>query len=123
MLIHMIIDKAIQYADITVLEGYRDEKAQNEAYDKGMSQVRFPNSKHNTYPSMAVDAVPYPIDWKDTERLAYFAGMIKGIANVMLLGTGYKLVSGIDWDDDLNINEHKFLDYPHFELIKDATNT
>lgn len=121
-LIQMIFNEAINHIDISVLEGYRDEKAQNEAYAKGNSQVKFPHSKHNTYPSMAVDAVPYPIDWKDTQRMTYFSGVIKGIASVMLKGTGYKLIGGIDWDDDMNIKEHKFLDYPHFELTNATSN-
>lgn len=117
-LIQLIFNEAINTIDISILEGHRGEKEQNEAYEKGTSQVRYPNSKHNSYPSMAIDAVPYPIDWNNKERLTLFAGKILGIASVILKGTGYKLVSGIDWDDDGDTKDHNFLDYPHFELQK-----
>lgn len=115
-LLQLIFNEAINHVDLTVLEGYRGEEEQNKAYNEGFSQVKFPNSKHNKYPSEAVDAVPFPIDWKDKVRNAYFAGIVIGISRLMLKGSGFKLISGIDWDDDNNINEHKFLDFPHFEL-------
>lgn len=118
-LIQLVLNEAINHIDFTILEGYRNEEKQNEAYENGFSKVKYPNSKHNSQPSKAVDAVPYPINWKDTERLAYFAGFIVGMSRLLLHGTGYKLISGIDWDDDNNIKEHSFLDYPHFELVKD----
>lgn len=115
-LLQLVFNEVINHVDCTVLEGHRGEKEQNEAFDKGFSKVRFPNSKHNTYPSMAADVVPFPIDWKDTQRFILFIGIVLGISKMLLNGTNYELVSGIDWDNDLNIKEHSFLDYPHFEL-------
>ena len=117
-LLQEIFNTVIQYVDCTILEGHRGEKEQNEAYYKGNSQVKFPNSKHNKLPSLAVDAVPYPIDWNDRVRLAYFAGTVIGISKHILKDTGYVLISGIDWDNDNNVKEHQFLDFPHFELRK-----
>lgn len=117
-LIQYVFNEVIKHVDCSILEGYRGEQEQNEAYEKGNSQVKFPNSKHNSYPSMAVDAVPFPIDWNDKTRLTYFSGIVIGISRVVLVGTGYEMISGIDWDNDLNIREHSFLDYPHFELKK-----
>ena len=115
-LLQLIFNEVINHVDCTVLEGHRGEKEQNEAFNKGFSKVRFPNSKHNTYPSMAADVVPYPIDWKDTQRFILFIGIVLGISKMLLNGTNYELISGIDWDNDLNIKEHSLLDYPHFEL-------
>lgn len=115
-LLQLVFNEVINHVDCTVLEGHRGEKEQNEAFDKGFSKVRFPNSKHNTYPSMAADVVPFPIDWKDTQRFILFIGIVLGISKMLLNGTNYELISGIDWDNDLNIKEHSFLDYPHFEL-------
>lgn len=115
-LLQLIFNEVINHVDCTVLEGHRGEKEQNEAFNKGFSKVRFPNSRHNTYPSMAADVVPYPIDWKDTQRFILFIGIVLGISKMLLNGTNYELISGIDWDNDLNIKEHSFLDYPHFEL-------
>lgn len=52
--------------DLTITCGFRGEKEQNEAYQNGKSNARFGQSKHNTYPSQAVDICPYPIDWEET---------------------------------------------------------
>ena len=115
-LLQLIFNEVINHVDCTVLEGHRGEKEQNEAFNKGFSKVKYPNSKHNQSPSMAADVVPFPIDWKDTQRFILFIGIVLGISKMLLNGTNYELVSGIDWDNDLNIKEHSFLDYPHFEL-------
>ena len=115
-LIQKIFDEAIKYVDITILEGHRDEEKQNEYFNKGVSKVKFPNSKHNSNPSMAVDATPHRINFKDLIRLSHFTGFMLGISKPLLENTGCRLISGIDWDADFNIKEHGFLDYPHFQL-------
>ena len=66
----------ISYIDCSVLCGHRGEEDQNKAYDSGNSKVKWPNGRHNKKPSIAVDVAPYPIDWKDRERMTYFAGMV-----------------------------------------------
>jgi hypothetical protein len=39
-------------SDISILEGYRDEAKQNELKASGASQLSWPNSYHNRFPSM-----------------------------------------------------------------------
>ena len=56
--------------DLTITCGYRTEEEQNEAFEKGKSRARFGQSKHNTFPSKAVDICPYPIDW-DTKDIRW----------------------------------------------------
>lgn len=34
---------------------HRGEESQNEAFDQGLSKLRFPNSKHNLLPAEAID--------------------------------------------------------------------
>lgn len=51
--------------DIEIICGHRGEKEQNEAYARGYSKLKWPNSKHNKTPSLAFDACPNPIDWDD----------------------------------------------------------
>jgi peptidoglycan L-alanyl-D-glutamate endopeptidase CwlK len=102
--------------DHTILEGTRDEETQNKYFQQGLTQVKYPNSKHNSNPSMAVDAVPYPINWNDKYRLAIFIGYVLATAHPILEATPYKLVSGIDWDADTFTKDHSFLDFPHFQL-------
>lgn len=46
-------------SDITVLEGHRGEERQNQMVAEGKSQLKWPRSKHNAFPSMAVDVAPY----------------------------------------------------------------
>lgn len=55
-----ILDEAIKYTDFSVIWGHRDMQAQNEAFSDGRSHKRWPTSKHNAWPSHAVDIVPYP---------------------------------------------------------------
>lgn len=113
--IQEILNEAIKYVDFSVICGHRSKEEQEDAYHSGMSKVRFPNSKHNKYPSMAVDVAPYPIDWANTERFAFLQGVILGIA----MQKGIKIRSGIDWDGDGDITDHSFMDYPHLEIIED----
>jgi peptidoglycan L-alanyl-D-glutamate endopeptidase CwlK len=100
--------------DCSVLCGHRGEEEQNEAFDEWRSKLEYPKSKHNSMPSMAVDVVPYPVDWNDKERFYYFAGYAKGIAATM----GVKLRWGGDWDSDTEVKDNGFQDLPHFEIIE-----
>ena len=49
--------------DLTITCGYRTEEEQNEACKTGKSCAKFGESKHNVFPSKAVDIVPLPINW------------------------------------------------------------
>ena len=113
--LQMVFNEVIKYVDCSILEGYRNEKDQNEAFRKGNSKVKYPDGRHNTSPCFAVDVLPYPIDWKDYERMTLFAGYVIGTAEQM----GIKLVWGNDWDRDFQTKDTNFKDYPHFELHKD----
>jgi len=103
----------LQVHDCSILEGFRDAKTQNEYFAEGKSKVQYPDSKHNTYPSRAVDVAPYPIDWADTKRFYYFAGIVKGVAAGLDLDIRY----GGDWDSDNDLNDQTFQDLVHFELV------
>ena len=106
--------------DNTILCGNRNKEDQDEAFRKGLSKVEYPNSKHNSNPSMAVDAVPYPIDWEDTNRMRYFAGYVQGIA--LMLYQNHQIDHlvrwGGDWNKDTELKDNRFQDLPHFELYK-----
>lgn len=108
-----VMNEVIQHYDCSILEGHRTEELQNAYYKKRLSKLKYPDSKHNKIPSLAVDAVPYPVNWKQTERMAHFAGFVLGVAQAK----GITLRWGADWDRDGDIREHGFRDYPHFELV------
>jgi len=108
-----VFNEAIKWFDITILEGSRDEEKQNRFFAEGKSQVKYPNGKHNRVPSEAIDAAPYPINWKDRERFYYMAGLLMGIAKMK----GIELRWGGDWDRDNIFKENTFDDLSHMEMI------
>jgi len=111
-LLQTLFCEILKTDDCTIICGNRGEKEQNEAYSAGKSGVQFPCSRHNAYPSLAVDVAPYPIDWADTGRFYMFAGKVKMIASQMIIGIRY----GGDWDGDSFTKDQKFNDLVHFEL-------
>ena len=50
--------------------------------------------------------------------MIYFAGFVKGLAAVLYANgvIKHEIISGIDWNDDNDINDTKFWDAPHFEI-------
>lgn len=108
-----LFNEVIKNYDCSILQGERTKEEQDEYFRTGRSKVQYPNSKHNSSPSNAVDVVPFPIDWNDWNRFYHFAGYVKGVAD----GLGIKIRSGIDWDGDNDFNDNSFNDAPHFELL------
>jgi peptidoglycan L-alanyl-D-glutamate endopeptidase CwlK len=107
--LQVLFKTVLPEADHSIICGFRSEADQNKAFDEGFSKVRYPNSKHNQYPSRAVDVVPYDhgIDWKDVDRFKRFAEVVKKNADCL----GIKVRWGGDWES--------FRDYPHWELDKE----
>jgi len=69
--LQLVFNEVIKHFDCTIVCGHRGEADQNDAFERGNSKLRFPQSKHNQWPSLAVDAVPWPINWDDTDRMRY----------------------------------------------------
>lgn len=93
--------------DLTITDGYRDETAQNWAYVNGKSKAKFGQSKHNVFPSKAIDICPYPIpkDWDPNDRkwqeMALNAMWCAGKLNIPIKWGGtFKTIR----------------DFPHFEI-------
>lgn len=117
--LRMIFNAVIPHFDNSILCGHRDEAAQMEAYNSGKSQLKWPQSKHNKSPSMAVDVAPYPIDWQDLDRFRYFAGYVMGVADILHAEglIAHRLRWGGDWNRDTQVKDNNFNDMPHFELV------
>ncbi len=112
--------EVIKYFDCTIIEGYRNQEDQHTAFIKGKSQLDWPNSKHNYQPAMAIDAAPYPLDWGNTQRFYWFAGYVMGIAQ-KLKDEGkmtHSIRYGGDWNRDENIDNERFKDLVHFEIME-----
>ena len=114
-----VLDEAILYYDFTILCGHRSKDKQDEAFNNKRSMVEWPNSKHNTFPSLAVDVAPYyaqppHIRWNRLYEFVYLHGLIIGLA----ARRGITLRSGQNWDmDDELITDQGFNDFPHIELV------
>jgi peptidoglycan L-alanyl-D-glutamate endopeptidase CwlK len=111
--------EVIKNFDCKIIEGYRNQADQDQAFYSGESTLKWPNGKHNCQPSIAVDVAPYPIDWKNTKRFYYFGGIVIGIAQ-RLRDEGkmiHRIRWGGDWNGDSNLDDQKLVDLVHYELI------
>lgn len=108
-----LLREAIKNVDFTVIYGHRTQEDQDDAFRQGASTLRWPKSKHNKQPSLAVDIAPYPIDWSDTARFARLAGYIERIAEEQ----GVKIRWGGDWNDNYRTKDERLVDMPHIELV------
>jgi len=102
----------IKNYDCSIICGHRNAVEQNEAYAAGASKLQWPESRHNTKPSEAVDVAPYPIDWANKKRFYHFAGYVKAKAESMDIPIRW----GGDWDSDNDLDDQHFMDLVHFEL-------
>ena len=100
-----LFNKAIEYRDIKIICGRRGKKAQDKAFNVGYSTVQYPHSKHNRHPdSMAVDATPCPLNWKDLDAFRELGNFILGLA----AGMDIEIEWGGNWDN--------FPDFAHYQL-------
>ncbi len=122
--IQAIFQEVVLEFDCSIICGHRDETKQNSAVYEGNSTLRYPMSKHNQWPSVAVDAGPWfpgiTIPWDDIPQITFFAGQVLQIAK-RLHADGkieHILRWGGDWNGNNLIRDQKLMDYVHFELIK-----
>ena len=109
----MLCNNIIKDVDCTILYGFRNKREQEELFVAGKTTKHFPHSKHNRYPSKAVDIAPYPIDWYDINRFYYFGGYVIARAKDLDIPIRW----GGDWDGDFQVRDQNFDDLVHFELI------
>jgi len=99
--------------DLRCLFGHRTQADQDAAVARGASRLRWPRSKHNASPSLAVDLVPLvdgvvSWDWKHYDAVAPV------IKNEWAKMRAEKLTgaAGLTWGGDWR----SFRDGPHWEL-------
>ena len=130
--------RVIKKRDISLLVGHRGKEEQNLAFSRNVSTKQWPDSKHNHYPSMAVDAAPYPIpdewgdldgqtlkardlNWKERVKFYEMCASFEDSWHEMCdldssLSSKYKLRFGKDWNGDGDYRDQSFDDLPHIEL-------
>ena len=109
LLLHVVLLKW----DHSVLCGHRTEAEQDKAVADGASKVQFPNSKHNSLPSKAVDIQQYPYNG-DVKGLYMFIGYVRRVADEL----GIKIRCGADWDGDGSTKDQTFHDVFHVEVVE-----
>lgn len=133
-----LANRVIKYYDIAIIEGHRPEIEQNEAYTNNVSTKRWPDSKHNSLPSMAIDVVPWPVpddwgalngisyardlQWKERVKFYEMTAVFKFCWAQMCeeygeIAESYVLRFGADWDGDGDYRDQSFDDLPHIELV------
>ena len=110
-LLREVAKEAIKVVDFSVLWGHRPKNVQDRLFEEGHSRLRWPHSRHNSWPSHAFDLAPWPIDWEDRERFFFLGGVIVGIGEEK----GVPLRWGGAWSGSFN-EEGELDDLGHFEL-------
>ena len=95
--LQVIVDELLNYVDVSLTSGYRDREEQNGLFENNRTQVRFPDSKHNRKPSLAVDLQPSPYPKNDNDLRAAL-GYIAGLAMMIAHNHGWQLRWGGDWN-------------------------
>jgi peptidoglycan L-alanyl-D-glutamate endopeptidase CwlK len=121
--IQVLLNEVIEIYDVRVLETYRDKKRQNQLLKKGFTELPFPESKHNTLPSKAIDLAPWHrelphIRFYDTNSYYFMAGVIYATAYELKKAgviTG-NIRWGGDWNGNMDFYDQNFYDLGHFEL-------
>lgn len=121
--LQMLVLTILERMDVTVVCGHRSKEEQNKAVNEGKSSLRYPKSKHNSDPSLAVDIAPYirkkGVQWGVAE-VSHMQGRIAEIAEYLNIPLRW----GGDWDGDGDSSEHKLRDYVHIELkVKELSQT
>ena len=127
-----LFDKVIESIDCKIIYGHRSSSLQFELYKQGRENINGKwivvdkkrivtncdgintKSMHNYYPSLAIDVIPYPVDWEDMNRFYHYIGFVRGIATMMKIN----ITSGIDWNSNFDLKDQNFFDYPHFQVAE-----
>lgn len=121
-----VMNEVIKQYDFTVVYGYRSPEEQHQLYTQGRKLVGnkwvkvgstvtdkdgyIKTSKHNSYPSKAVDIAPFPINWKNIAEFKKMGKIVIDVAD-RLYKEG-KITNRIKWGGSWIT----FKDYPHFEI-------
>lgn len=109
-----LFNEVIKDYDCIIIEGHRSRAAHeaNLKKDPPTTWTTYEKSKHSKIPSLAVDAMPYPLDWDDRARCIQFARRVQAVAKRL----GLRVRWGGDWDGDGDMKDQTKHDLPHFEL-------
>jgi hypothetical protein len=99
-----LFSEVIKTYDCTIICGHRGPEDQEQAFREGKSKLHYPESRHNSIPSEAVDVCPYPLKSWDHKPFTKFSNIVKETAK--------ELGIEIEWGGDFK----GFFDGPHIQL-------
>jgi peptidoglycan LD-endopeptidase CwlK len=124
-----LFTEVVKDFDCTIVSAHRGADEQNKLYQMGRSQKQYPHSKHNPYPSKAVDVAPYGcwgkwrvnIVWPNKKEPTYARDLavwyrLGGFVEAIALKMSIAIRWGGDWDGDYQINDQRFHDLAHWEI-------
>lgn len=119
-----VVDRALSYGimDFSLTESVRSKEKQNEYYDEGKSEAKWPKGKHNVENegdlAMAVDFCPYINNKPSWNKLhcCVLGGLLQAAAAELKI----KVRWGGNWDmDGEPITDQDFQDLVHMELVEE----
>lgn len=138
MRLQILSQDVIEMVDFSVITGHRTKEEQNELYPR-YSKVKWPNSKHNSEPSRAIDVAPYLREYgalfgsaEQITKIQRLTGKTNNEINDMITKAYARLIGtfeafahmrdidirvGLDWDGDYDTLDQKFHDLGHIELL------
>jgi len=112
----------LNFVDVGVACGHRTKATQNKAYANKASTLKWPDSKHNSMPSNAVDLYAYVagvgaiMDRRKSKRCYEYYARIAGLLEAYCDSKGYHFRWGGNWDGDDSLEDQNFNDLMHFEI-------
>jgi len=119
--LQILFNRVVKRRDCFIACGHRPESEQKACFNSGASKVLWPNSMHNSLPSLAVDVPPWPEKWDSEKAFLELKDVIEDEWAQMVeqgLTDGFRLRWGGDWDGDGDRTDQTFHDLPHWELRK-----
>lgn len=120
--LQVVVDEVLQRVDVSLTSGYRDREEQNTLFENNVTQVRYPDSKHNRRPSEAVDLQPHPYPNNENDLRAAL-GYIAGLAMMIAENHGWQLRWGGDWNRNGSVVDNGFDDLFHLELYHEPNDS
>ena len=135
--LQVIAHDVIKFMDHTIVTGHRDKATQDKLYPK-FSKVQWPNSKHNSNPSLAIDVAPFVKPYgaifgnvDDIQKIMNYNKVSKAEAQSFIIKAYARLIGayeavayqhgvilrvGLDWDNDFDMTDQRFHDLGHLEI-------
>lgn len=115
--LQVVMNELLLLVDVSLISGYRDREEQTILFENGLSKARYPDSKHNRKPSLAVDLQPAPYPKSEKELWAAL-GLIAGLAICIAASHGWRLRWGGDWNMNGSVVDNGFDDLFHLEMVE-----